>query len=103
MVDIRVHKHGLFALVSTMGLLLAGLLNAQSTGPVMLDSSLGVRAAASGLTQPITIAFIGENDMLVLEKSTGRVQRIVNGVVHSTVLDLAVNFGSERGLLGVAL
>ena len=40
--------------------------------------------------------------MLVLEKNTGKVRRVVNGVV-TTVLDLAVNFGSERGLLGIAL
>ncbi len=49
------------------------------------------------------MAFIGENDLLVLEKGTGRVQRVVNGAIDSTVLDLAVNSGSERGLLGVAL
>ncbi len=41
--------------------------------------------------------------MLVLEKNTGQVQRVVNGAVQATVLDLAVNFGSERGLLGIAL
>src|SRR5688500_15895797 len=41
--------------------------------------------------------------MLVLEKSTGQVKLVVNGVVTSTVLDLAVNFASERGLLSIAL
>ena len=30
-------------------------------------------------------------------------QRVWNGLINSTVLDLAVNFGSERGLLGIAL
>jgi glucose/arabinose dehydrogenase len=40
---------------------------------------------------------------LVLEKATGRVQRVTGGVVQSTVLDLAVNAASERGLLGIAL
>lgn len=76
---------------------------AQTTGPTMLHPDLGVRTVVSGLMQPSTMAFIGENDLLVLEKSTGRVQRVVNGAIDSTVLDLAVNFGSERGLLGVAL
>ncbi len=42
-------------------------------------------------------------DMFVIEKSTGHVKRIVNGVVTATVLDLAVNSASERGLLGIAL
>ena len=46
------------------------------------------------------MAFIGNNDFFVLEKNTGQVKRIVNGAVHSTVLDLGVNFASERGLGG---
>ena len=41
--------------------------------------------------------------MLVLEKNTGRVLFIVNGSIVSVALDLAVNFASERGLLGIAL
>ena len=69
----------------------------------VLDPDLGVRTAASGLSQPISMAFIGPNDMLVLEKASGRVQRIANGVFDSTALDLAVNSASERGLLGIAL
>jgi aldose sugar dehydrogenase len=76
---------------------------AQATGPSMLDPNLDVRAVVSGLSQPTTMAFIGENDLLVLEKGTGRVRRVVNGAIASTVLDLAVNSGSERGLLGIAL
>ena len=39
----------------------------------------------------------------MLEKNTGRVQRVTRGAVQGTVLDLAVNFGSERGLLGIAV
>ena len=52
---------------------------------------------------PITMAFIGTDDMLVLEKNTGRVQRVVDGAVQRTVLDLRVNAAAERGLLGIAL
>jgi len=77
--------------------------SAQSTGPVMLDPRLEVRPVATGLVQPTTLAFLAADDMLVLEKGSGRVQRVVNGVVQSTVLDLAVNNFSERGLLGIAL
>ena len=71
--------------------------------PSLVDPDLAVRTAASGLVTPISIAFLGRNDMLVLEKDTGKVQRVVNGVVQSTALDLAVNRASERGLLGIAL
>lgn len=42
-------------------------------------------------------------EMFVIEKMTGQVKRVVDGVVTTTVLDLAVNFASERGLLGIAL
>ena len=69
----------------------------------MVDQNLNVRTVVSGLSAPTSMAFLGANDLLVLEKATGKVQRIVNGVVQSTVLDLAVNSASERGLLGIAL
>lgn len=49
------------------------------------------------------MAFLGPNDLFVLEKGTGRVRHVVNGVAQATVLDLAVNSASERGLLGIAL
>jgi glucose/arabinose dehydrogenase len=69
----------------------------------MLTPRLDVRTVTSGLNLPTSFAFLGPNDMLVLEKNTGQVKRVVNGVVQGVVLDLAVNFGSERGLLGIAL
>jgi glucose/arabinose dehydrogenase len=74
-----------------------------AAAPTMLDPNLRVRTVVSDLNQPTSIAFLGDNDMLVLEKTTGRVQRVVNGAIQSTVLDLAVNGASERGLLGIAL
>jgi glucose/arabinose dehydrogenase len=46
----------------------------------------------------------GVIDMLVLEKASGQVKRVLNGVVQTTpVLDLAVNSASERGLLSLVL
>ncbi len=74
-----------------------------AAAPSVVDPDLAVRTAVSGLDQPVSVAFLGRNDMLVLEKATGRVQRVVNGTVQSTVLDLPVNSASERGLLGIAL
>ena len=56
---------------------------AQSPAPSLVDRNLAVRTAATGLSQPVNLAFLsGHNDMLVLEKGTGRVQRVVNGVVR---------------------
>jgi glucose/arabinose dehydrogenase len=74
-----------------------------AAAPEVVDPNLAVRTAVGGLDSPTSIAFLGANDMLVLEKQTGRVQRVVNGVVTGTALDLAVNNASERGLLGIAL
>ena len=67
------------------------------------DPNLSVRTVASGLVTPSTMAFIGANDILVAEKNTGQVQRVRDGVLLGSVLDLNVNFASERGLLGIAL
>ena len=78
--------------------------NAPASGPSMLDPNLTVKTVVTGHPPPSEHGiFIGNNDFFVLEKNTGKVQRITNGVVQSTVLDLAVNSASERGLLGIAL
>lgn len=71
--------------------------------PSMLDENLTVNTVVTGLDQPTTMAFLGSSDFLVLERATGKVQRIVNGSLQGTALDLAVNNASERGLLGIAL
>jgi glucose/arabinose dehydrogenase len=71
--------------------------------PQMLHPQLAVRTITSGLITPTSLAFLGPGDFFVLEKNTGKVQRVTDGVVQATVLDLAVNASSERGLLGIAL
>ncbi len=77
--------------------------SAQAPAPTVVDPNLAVRTVVSGLNQPTTMAFIGANDIFVLEKASGKVQRVVNGAIQGTVLDLPVNSASERGLLGIAL
>ena len=71
--------------------------------PQILDPSLRVRTVVSGLSMPIALAFLAPDDMLVLEKDSGQVKRVMNGIVTDTVLDLGVNRNSERGLLSIAL
>jgi glucose/arabinose dehydrogenase len=59
---------------------------------------------AGGLESPTTFAFIGANDILVLEKDKGTVLRILNGeVLSEPVLDVNVANQVERGLLGIAV
>lgn len=93
-------------LIVALSLLIASFNSlAQTTPPPpsVTDSSLGVRAVVTGLVQPTTMAFIGRDDILVLEKASGKVQRVTGGRIVDTVLDLHVNSASERGLLGIAL
>ncbi len=71
--------------------------------PMVVDPNLGVRTVVGNLQLPTAMAFLGANDLLVTEKATGRVLRVVNGSVQGAVLDLAVNSASERGPLGKAL
>jgi glucose/arabinose dehydrogenase len=81
---------------------LPSMLNAQDS-PSVVDPNLSVRTVIENLDQPTSMAFLGANDFFALEKATGKVQHVVNGAVVGTALDLAVNSGSERGLLGIAL
>lgn len=78
-------------------------IQAAAISPSIVDPNLTVSTVFTGLNQPTSMAFIGPNDFFVLEKTTGKLQRIVNGALQSTPLDLAVNGASERGLLGIAL
>jgi glucose/arabinose dehydrogenase len=71
-------------------------------GPSMTDPNLLVGALITGLTTPIGIAFPAPNQYFFIEKNTGKVMYLANGSLR-TVLDLAVNNASERGLLGIAL
>ena len=75
----------------------------EAQGPTLIDRNLQARTVVSGLMTPTSMAFLDAGTALVLEKNTGRVMRLVNGAAAEPVLDLAVNFGSERGLLGIAV
>ena len=79
--------------------------SAQAAGqtPAVVDPELEVGTVTTGLNQPVQMEWIGEDDFLVLEKATGQVKRVRNGGAPEVVLDLTVNFASERGLLGIAL
>ena len=82
-------------------LLLAALPAAAQT---VNDPGLQVEVVAGGLSQPTTMAFIGDGDILVLQKANGQVRRIIGGVLQpAPVLDVGVDSLSERGLLGIAL
>ena len=91
---------------ATLGAVMGAALLAHppaASAQTLLDPALSVATVVSGLSQPISMAFLGPNDFLVTEKASGQVKRVTNGAVAGVVLDLAVNSNSERGLLGMAL
>ncbi len=75
-----------------------------SKGPTIKDPYLKTEVVFKGLSYPTGMAFLDEDDILVIEKDTGIVRRIVNGVmVKEPILDVTVASQGHRGLLGIAV
>jgi glucose/arabinose dehydrogenase len=73
-------------------------------GPTLNDPNLVSEVVYSGLKSPTAIAFLAPDDILVLEKGEGTVQRIVNGkMLEQPLLQVDVNSKDERGMLGIAI
>ena len=73
--------------------------------PTIKDHSLKAEVIATGLEKPTSMAFLGLNDFLVLEKNKGTVQRIINGkMLTEPVFEANVaNKTYEEGMLGIAV
>jgi len=68
------------------------------------DSNLRVEPVVEGLEFPTTMAFLGPDDFLVLEKEKGTVQRVINGeMLPEPLLDVNVATSQERCMCGVAV
>ncbi|MFZ0740946.1 MAG: PQQ-dependent sugar dehydrogenase [Nitrososphaeraceae archaeon] len=66
------------------------------------DHSLQVELVTGGISFPTSMAFVDDNNILVLEKD-GAVRLVSNGVLQDTpVLQVPVESKNERGLLGIA-
>lgn len=61
-----------------------------------------MQVASSGFGTT-NMAFIGSNDILILNQFSGVVEHIQNGVLMGPVLDVDVQSGEEQGLLGIAV
>jgi aldose sugar dehydrogenase len=72
--------------------------------PRIYDIDLKVDVVYSGLAFPTSFTFLGPDDIIVLEKNTGQVRRILNGtLLPDPLLSVSVSNQSERGMLGIAL
>ena len=72
-------------------------------GPSLTDPDLSVESVASDFDFPTSIAFLKKNDILLLEKNTGNVFRLINGNITGPLIHVNVSSKDERGLLGVAV
>jgi glucose/arabinose dehydrogenase len=76
----------------------------EQDGPMVNDPGLKAEVVYEGLNFPTSMAFLGPDDILVLEKDTGAVRRIVDGtMLNEPLLDVNVANDVERGLLGIAI
>lgn len=75
----------------------------QENIPYMTDPDIKVETIVSGLDFPTSIAFLNDKDILLLEKNTGKVYRIVDGNITAQIIRLNVSYKDERGLLGIAI
>ena len=71
--------------------------------PTIRDPKLKAEKVMNGFNFPTGMAFLGPDDILIIEKNTGKVKEIKNGAIVRTILDVNVANDSERGLLGIAI
>jgi glucose/arabinose dehydrogenase len=104
---------GLFLLGNLVGTSLTGYYFHHATaqpvkesykGIILLDPKLKFDLVFEGLKNPTSMAFLGENDILVLQENKGTVKRIVNGkMLPDNLLDVNVATESGKGMLGIVV
>jgi glucose/arabinose dehydrogenase len=88
-------------------IMITDYVNASSTadednGPIINDARFKVELIYKGIKYGTNMAILNPEDILVLERFEGTVQRIVNGqMLEEPVLD--VNVSSQDGMLGIAV
>jgi glucose/arabinose dehydrogenase len=84
-----------------IALILALLVAAPAAEAGTPPSTFSESTVASGLTEPVAIAFLPDGRMLVTEK--GGALKLVSGGTTTTLVTIPVCTASEMGLLGVAV
>ena len=72
--------------------------------PDLIDPNLEVETVVEGLELPTSMAFVGPDHILVLEKDKGTVREIINGeLIEEPLLDVSVASYVERCMCGIAV
>ena len=80
------------------------VINETAAAGTKIDKDIAFEPIFEGVDFPTSMAFLGPDDILILEKSKGTVKRFVNGsLIEDPLLDVNVAFRGERGMLGIAI
>ncbi|HYG00752.1 MAG TPA: PQQ-dependent sugar dehydrogenase [Candidatus Saccharimonadales bacterium] len=72
--------------------------------PVVYDKTLKLEKVVGGMNYPVSMSFLGPDEIIFLEKNSGYVNRIINGqIIDEPLLKIKVDHRLERGLLGSAV
>jgi aldose sugar dehydrogenase len=72
--------------------------------PIVNDKNLDIQLVATGIEFPASMSFLDYGDILVTEKNTGLVKRILNGtILKDPIASVDVESYWEGGLLGIAV
>ena len=75
-----------------------------SEGPTFNDPNIDAEVVFEGLDNPTSMAFLGPDDILVLQKNEGTVNRIIDGkMLEEPLLHANVGQQVEWGMLGIAV
>ena len=69
--------------------------------PTMTDTHFSIERTFSANFEPSSMAFVGHDDILVLDRDVGKVYRVTQGINSPPLLDVNVGTAGYRGLLGV--
>src|SRR5918995_367451 len=95
---------GSMSLVQSYNIVIGQEEEEEGTTPRLRESGLNIEIVANGIESPTSMAFLGPDDILVLEKDKGTVQRIVNGkMLPEPLLDVNVATSVERCMCGIAV
>ena len=69
--------------------------------PLVVNPMFDVETVFSGSFEPSSMVFLGQDDILVLDRDEGKVFRVTDGIQSKPLLDVNVATDGYRGLLGI--
>ena len=71
--------------------------------PIATNPKLTIEKIFTGHFKPTTMAILGPDDILILDRDAGKIYRITDGILSEPLLDVKVSTEGYRGLIGIAV